>query len=151
MIQYVAKELNRIMSLIPETDPSTADYHILLQSLECFAGIAELIEQIVEQTGEEPTYEGKIIKVEFNPEALKQQAEEFPPQDESPFPEPEETEEPEPATTEPPPDIVTVRKAMREAKKRGVDITAVVHSFGATNLTDLPEDKWIELLHELEK
>lgn len=149
MNQYTANEFSRILAVITETDPTTTEFHIALQSLECFAGIAESIEEIMEQiaqeTGEEPNIEGKIIKIEFNPEALKQQAQEEPVEETEPDPEP--AAEPEPTETY---DIVTVRAAMRDAKKRGVDIVEIVKSFGATNLTDLDPSKYPELMKKLE-
>lgn len=153
MNQYTANEFSRILAVIAETDPTTTEYHIALQSLECFAGIADSIEEIMEQimeqitqeTGEEPNIEGKIIKIEFNPEALKQQAQEEPAEETEPDPEP--AADPEPTETY---DIVTVRAAMRDAKKRGVDIVEIVKSFGASNLTDLDPSKYPELMQKLE-
>lgn len=151
MNQYTASEFSRILTVIAETDPTTTEYHIALQSLECFAGIADSIEEIMEQitqeTGEEPDLEGKIVKIEFNPEALKQQAQEALAEKTEPVPEPAADPEPEPETTY---DIVTVRAAMRDAKKRGVDIVEIVKSFGATNLTDLDPSKYAELMKKLE-
>ena len=148
MNQYTANEFSRILAVITETDPTTTEYHIALQSLECFAGIADSIEEIMEQitqeTGEEPDLEGKIIKIEFKPEALKQAREELAEETE---PDPEPSADPEPTETY---DIVTVRAAMREAKKRGVDIVEIVKSFGATNLTDLDPSKYAELMKKLE-
>ena len=148
MNQYTANEFSRILAVITETDPTTTEYHIALQSLECFAGIADSIEEIMEQitqeTGEEPDLEGKIIKIEFKPEALKQAQEELAEKTE---PVPAPAADPEPTETY---DIVTVRAAMREAKKRGVDIVEIVKSFGATNLTDLDPSKYDELMKKLE-
>lgn len=149
MNQYTANEFSRILAVITETDPTTTEYHIALQSLECFAGIAdsieEIIEQIAQETGEEPDLEGKIIKIEFSPEALKQAQEETAEETES---DPEPAADPEPTETY---DIVTVRAAMRDAKKRGVDIVEIVKSFGASNLTDLDPSKYAELMKKLEE
>lgn len=149
MNQYTANEFSRILTVIAETDPTTTEYHIALQSLECFAGIADSIEEIMEQitqeTGEEPDLEGKIVKIEFNPEALKQQAQEELAEKTELVPEPAA----DPETTETY-DIVTVRAAMRDAKKRGVDIVEIVKSFGASNLTDLDPSKYAELMKKLE-
>ena len=151
MNQYTANEFSRILAVITETDPTTTEYHIALQSLECFAGIADSIEeimgQIFQETGEEPDLEGKIVKIEFNPEAPKQQAQEELAEKTEPDPEPAADPEPEPEITY---DLVTVRQAMRDAKKRGVDIVEIVKSFGATNLTDLDPSKYDELMKKLE-
>ena len=151
MNQYTANEFFRILAVITETDPTTQEYHIALQSLECFVGIADSIEEIMEQIaqgrGEESDLEGKIVKIEVDPKALKQQVQEEPAEEPDPEPAAEPAAELEPAETY---DLVTVRAAMREAKKRGVDIKELIQSFGATNLTDLPAEKYGELMKKLE-
>lgn len=147
MTTFVQNELARIIGKIPETDPTTAEYHILLQSLECFAGIADSIEEVMAQLPDDEPEEGKIIKVEFRPPAV-----EVEPEAEQDTDEPSESEvSTQPVMEETTYDLVTVRAALREAKKRGVDIKEVVQSFGATNLTDLPADKYGELMKKLEE
>lgn len=156
MTEFTANELTRIINKIPETDPTTTEYHILLQSLECFAGIADSIEEVMAQLPDDEPEDGKIVKVEFrpSPELMQQVADMAQagnePSDE-PFPAPGPTGAPAPETeVADVVDLVTVRAALRDAKKRGVDIKELIQSFGATNLTDLPAGKYGELMKKLE-
>lgn len=158
MTDYTASELRRIIGMIPTVDPTTTEYHILLQSLECFAGIADSVEEIMAEIGEVEPVEGQIIRVEFRPELLKQQMQEEAEAEEESFstdgeagaqtPETPVVDQPVEETTY---DLVTVRQAMRDAKKRGVDIVALIKDLGATNLTDLPAEKYGELMKKLEE
>lgn len=149
MNEFIAAELQRIIDQIPRTDPATTDYHILLQSLECFAGIAEMIEAVQEQIG----MEGRIIHVEFRtpqggplPSAeSEEKAEEFPPEPESPFEEPK-TEEPKPSKTY---EMTEVRAALVEARKRGVNVTALLREYGVENFGAFPAGKYGELMDRL--
>lgn len=149
MTDYTASEFRRLISMIPTVDPTTTEYHILLQSLECFAGIADSIEELMAEIGDVEPVEGQIIHVEFRPELLKQQMQEEQVQEAEVKEVETQTQEAEPEqeTTY---DLVTVRQAMRDAKKRGVDIVALIKDLGATNLTDLPAEKYGELMKKLE-
>lgn len=157
MTEFTANELTRIINKIPETDPTTTEYHILLQSLECFAGIADSIEEVMAQLPDDEPGDGKIIKVEFrpSPELMQQVADMAQAEDEpsdEPFPTPGPTGAPAPETpVTDAVDLVTVRAALRDAKKRGVDIKELIQSFGATNLTDLPAERYGELMKRLEE
>ena len=160
MTNFTANELTRIINKIPETDPTTTEYHILLQSLECFAGIADSIEEVMAQLPDDEPEDGKIIKVEFRPSPeLMQQVADMAPAENEPSDEPEESFLTPGPTGAPAPetevadvvDLVTVRAALRDAKKRGVDIKELIQSFGATNLTDLPAEKYGELMKKLEE
>lgn len=159
MTDFTANELTRIINKIPETDPTTTEYHILLQSLECFAGIADSIEEVMAQLPDDEPEDGKIIKVEFRPSPeLMQQVADMAQAENEPSDEPEESFLTPGPTGAPAPetevadvvDLVTVRAALRDAKKRGVDIKELIQSFGATNLTDLPAEKYGELMKKLE-
>lgn len=151
MTEYTANEMRRIISMIPETDPTTTEYHILLQSLECFAGIADSIEEIMAEIDYEPPAAEDVTKVTLHPaleKALSEKAGKTPDEPEQQvIPEPEEVQPVEEITY----DLITVRQAMRDAKKRGVDIVALIKDLGATNLTDLPAEKYGELMKRLEE
>ena len=155
MTEYVANELRRILEYIPITDPTTTDYHILLQSLECFAGIADTIEAALEQIGDAPV-EGKILHVEFRmpeggprPVAETKEEVEHPPVDESPFP--EESEASEPAQVSQTYTMVEVRAALVEARKRGVNVAALLREFGVENFGAFPAGKYGELMERLKE
>ena len=163
MTDFTANELTRIINKIPETDPTTPEYHYLLQSLEIFANISESVEQLMDTIysySNEPPEDGKIVKVEFRPSPeLMQQVADMTQAEDEPSDEPEESFLTSGPTGAPAPetevadvvDLVTVRAALRDAKKRGVDIKELIQSFGATNLTDLPAEKYGELMKKLEE
>jgi len=163
MTTFTANELTRIINKIPETDPTTSAYHALLHSLECFANISESLESLMGDIYayyDEPSEDGKIIKVEFRPSPeLMQQVADMTQAEDEPSDEPEESFLTPGPTGAPAPetevadvvDLVTVRAALRDAKKRGVDIKELIQSFGATNLTDLPAEKYGELMKKLEE
>ena len=151
--------------MIPQTDPTSTEYHILLQSLECFAGIMDSIEEIIEQVGEPDAAEGTIIKVEFRPEAAVavQPAPEdtahpdFPPEPESPFPEANKTEEAKPELSAEPAEparvweMAEVRAALVEARRsKGINITELLKEFGVENFSAFPAGRYDELMKRLE-
>lgn len=158
MTEYSANELRRIIAMIPQTDPTTTEYHILLQSLECFAGIMESIEEIMEQVGEPDAEDGAIVKVEFRPEAALAVKPEsiFHPEPESPFPEPEdkaEEEKPKAEPTEPARvwEMAEVRAALVEARRsKGINITELLKEFGVENFSAFPAGRYDELMKRLE-
>ena len=182
---FIATELQRIIEAIPKTDPTSTDYHILLQSLECFAGIAELIEEVQDQI----LSEGKIISVEFrapqggaHPDVEdKVKAEDHPLEPGSPFgveavkmsdfvardiPKPEGYDEEfkdeaewqaeamandqlykeKSAKTY---DMTEVRAALVEARKRGINVTALLREYGVENFGAFPAGKYGELMDRL--
>lgn len=144
MKQFLKDEFVRLVNKLPETDPSTSSYHMLLHSIEALEAIGSTIEGILEIEGDE-----------------EQPAEPF--VEPIPFPKPIEPIStdpdpiPVPAPVEPP--VVTekttvtapeVRKALCEAKKRGVDVKAVLQKFYANNFQNLPEEKYADLMAALE-
>ena len=169
MNEFISSELQRIITKIPETDPATTEYHILLQSLECFAGIADLIEEAQEQIG----MEGQIIHVEFRP----QMGGAHPVDEEKPskleavslsdfakmdIPKPEGYdeqykdeevwhEEAVKAEAEKTYEMTEVRAALVEARKRGVNVSALLKEFGVDNFGAFPAGKYGELMKKLEK
>lgn len=163
MSKHVASELERLLSIQPTLDPSTDRYTILCRNLEllaCQADMYDLIEQYIEQAR---APEGMVTNVVVHPalaEKLENYANEHP-MDGPPFPETEE--EPSSKVVEfpavaqaaeeskPEIDLITVRRAMKEAKKRGVDIAAAVQELGGRNLTDLSPDQWPALMKKLEE
>lgn len=144
MTEFTANEMRRLIEMLPKTDPTGDDYYRLLRNLEMFACHSEMIEMILEETEEE----SNIIRVEFRP----------------PEPEVKEPDSLDPSpTTEPAPsapadeesgadiDLVAVRYALREAKKKGADITAVLSEFGADKITDVKPEQYAALMKRLEE
>ena len=153
MTQYVQSELKRILDRIPEVDPATPDYQYALSSLELFAGIADTIEAVQAAVADEPD---NIINIEFRPEGVScdedcatcdacenaqissssctesvTAGEDKQETVEEPAAEPEESYDP-----------VTVRRALLEAKRQGVDPKTIFQAVGATNFSDLPPEKY---------
>jgi hypothetical protein len=173
MTEYVASELRRIIGKIPETDPATMEYHVLLQSLEIFANISESVEQLMDTIhsySDEPPEDGKIIKVEFRPSPeLMQQVADMTQAEDEPSDEPEEsflttgptgspapetkmadvveTEETEPARVW---EMTEVRAALVEARRKGVNVSALLREFGVENFGAFPAGKYGELMKRLE-
>lgn len=150
MNEFTAKELRRVIGLLPDTDPRTPAYHDLLRSMEMLALSAEAIEAIMLEVD---MVEQGIVKVEFAPFGKNDDGRET--QDPTPEPDnvvPFQPVEEKPVEEKPAEelDLVTVRKAMKEAKHRGVDIVAAVQELGGRNLTDLSPDQWPALMKKLE-
>jgi len=146
---HVADELVRMLDRQKELDPATRDYEQLVTNLETLIFHADLyldVFEYLQAAGRLPTPfdEPEITQVVLHPEFVKavQEAKEEEPETEEPQP------EPEPAQTY---TLVEVRAACREAKKRGVDITTLIKSFGVNYLTDLPAEKYGELMKKLEE
>ena len=43
-------EYRRLLNTLPETDPRTQEYAMLLRNIECLTGIHDLTEQVFEET-----------------------------------------------------------------------------------------------------
>ena len=161
MTEYVASELRRIIGKIPETDPATMEYHVLLQSLEIFANISESLEELMARVDEETLSEGesKVVLHPMLERALAEKAnetEDFPPEDETPFPAGGEAETPAPEETVAVPveektyEMTEVRAALVEARRKGVNVSALLREFGVENFGAFPAGKYGELMKRLE-
>lgn len=146
---HVADELVRMLDRQKELDPATPEYMQLCTNMEIMAHCADMYTDIfdyLKAAGRLPAPfdELEITQVTLHPEFVKamQEAKEAEPETEEPRPEPE----PAPTHT-----LVEVRAACRDAKKRGVDITTLIKSFGVNYLTDLPTEKYGELMKKLEE
>lgn len=158
MKDYLVKESKRILDRLTTADPASSEYLVCLQSLECFAGMADVIDDVLSVMEE-----ANIIKVEFRPAV--ECNEDCATCDKCKDGEPEEKavveKEPEPVKVEPEPepveaeparisyDLVTVRKALIEKRKQGLDTKQFLKQFGASNLTDLPAEKYADVMAAL--
>lgn len=148
--EFILTELRRIVDLIPQTNPASCDYHILLQSLECFAAMAETVENVLDLVEDLDDNEGKIISVRFVPPPVEEMAEPEPttePETQDPEPTPfaeaAQISEEEPAKTY---DMAEVRQALLAARKNGVDPKTILKKVGASNMSDLPPEKYAEVM-----
>ena len=202
MKEFIREEYRRIIDLIPQTDPATPNYHCLLQSLEFFAGISDVVEELLYMLDDA---DGKIVKVDFHPPVVDltggcgedcatcdncssnctesatagedcatcdncssnstesvtagenaDEAEASEPAsaevEEAPGPSEKEDSSSDEGDAEAVTyDLVTVRKALIDARKGGADIKAILKSVGASNLTDLPPDKYGAVMAKLKE
>lgn len=161
---HVAEELKRMLERQKQLDPATQEYCQLLTNIEILGHTCDLYVDIESYIAAAGLVDG-ITKVELAPglvDLLKEQeskiVELHPDPEEGTFLGAEAGEESQEEPVHEPVDeaaqvsydLVTVREALKNAKKRGVDIKALIQSFGATNLTDLPEEKYGELMMKLE-
>lgn len=138
---HVANELVRMLDRQKELDPATPEYTQLCTNMEIMVRCADMYLDIFEYLGAAgrlptPFDEPEITQVTLHPELVKAM---------------QEKAEEEASQTVVEFSLIRVRAALRDAKKRGVDIAGVIKSFGASNLTDLPVEKYPELMKKLEE
>lgn len=150
---HVANELVRALDRQKELDPASREYEQLVTNLETLIFHADLYLDIFEYlagAGMLPTLdEPEITQVTLHPELVKAMQERAEEEEDTRSGAGEAEEEAPQTVVEF--SLIQVRAALRDAKKRGVDIAAVIKSFGASNLTDLPAEKYGELMKKLEE
>ena len=165
MREEIRSEFRRMLDLLPEVDPTTEEYHTLLNSMEHLGMVQEFLEGVIEELDG-----GQIIKVEYIPvseqvcngdcagcDDCKSGAEEALEvtgvEPEEPEQQTEEVAEEAQVSEEPAKtyDMVDVRKALIDARNRGVDIKAVLKTYAATNMTNLKPEFYAEVMAKLEE
>lgn len=153
MTEYSRKEFRRLLDKVPETDPSTEAYHFLMQSIEMFNAIALTIDEFLDVKGlpqECPPVEDNVAP--FNatdfPADTKDEVPEgclhvVVPRTDEPAPPPEKAEEKTYTSPE-------VRKALVDARGKGVNVKEILAGFGAENFQALPASKYGALMEALE-
>ena len=162
MTEFSKNELLRLVDKIPETDPTSTAYHVLMQSIECFNALALTVDEIIALRDGEVHYD--LVEQQ---EIVKQQAEKIkeitqnnvvpftapaapweekvPESEEGFSPEVEETKQEEKTYT-----ASDVRKALVEVKAKGVDVKEVLSEFGVADFRALPAAKYGQLMARLE-
>jgi len=151
MRKSMRDELRRLIGLIPETDPTSIEYHTLLASFEGLYNLAGPLEEILDELDKEDLADN-IVDIKVIPGGVpcgedcatcdacenaqisssnSTESVTAGEDKQEPAAEPEETYDP-----------VTVRKALLDARKEGVDIKAIFRVIGATNFSDLPPEKY---------
>lgn len=152
MTEFSKQELFRLVDRIPETDPTSPAYHVLMQSIECFNSLALTVDEILALRDGEAHDD-----LAEQQEAVKQQAEkvkEIAQDNVVPFTAPAAPwEEKVPEAEEPPVEeklsASDVRKLLVEARGRGVNVKEVLKGFGADSFQALPADKYDALAEAL--
>lgn len=163
MTEFSKQELLRLVDKIPETDPTSTAYHVLMQSIECFNSLALTVDEIIalrDEDAHDDLMEQRGL--------VKQQAEkvkEITQDNVVPFTAPAapwEEEAPTPPTVPVEPAVEDktveektyaasdVRKALVEVKAKGVDVKEVLSEFGVTDFRALPAAKYGQLMTRLE-
>lgn len=153
MTAFVKEELLRLVDRIPQTDPTSAEYHILLRSIEYLDAIGSTIDAIVTEASEEmrkdleaekQTVEEQTAKVIEIAKAVAK-AEPEPAPKEEPIPEPKA----ELTGANKVWSAAEVRKALVEAKGAGVDVKGLLLSVGVDSFPALPAARYAELMARL--
>lgn len=148
MTEFTKNEFVRLIDLLPETDPRTNEYLTLLHSIECFDSIANSIDEMDKLRFADLADATAENVVPFT-------ATDFPAQPEpttaveptaQPTVEPEQTPPAEEKTW----DASSVRKALVDARSRGVNVKEILEGFGVANFGALPASKYSALMDALE-
>lgn len=168
MTEFSKNELLRLVDRIPETDPTSPAYHMLMQSIECYNSLALTVDEIIalrdEDAHEDLMEQRGLVKQQA--EKVKEIAQDnvvpftapAAPWDEVASTSP--TVPVEPAVEEKTAEDKTVeektyaasdvRKALVEVKAKGVDVKEVLSEFGVTDFRALPAAKYGQLMARLE-
>lgn len=176
MTETVKQEFMRLVDLLPQTDPRTEAYHILLSSIERFDAIGSTINDMVDvihseaaldaattEAGWAKDHVGKVVELtaRIDPEKVPVHPIPTVPFEATDFPAetPEEQEGHEVAELvkkvveeQPAPPTLSasdVRKLLVEARGRGVNVKEVLKGFGADSFQGLPADKYEALADAL--
>lgn len=156
MTEFMRDELNRLVQKIPVTDPCTSEYHVLLRSIEYLDSMGPTIEEILAEVFEAAVAEDlgaekldvkdgaeliSAIKAREEGKVVPFTAPEFPedPPEDKPAEQEEKTYDPS-----------EVRKALVDAKKKGVDIKVILAKVGVDNFQAVPAAKYGTIMKELE-
>ena len=158
MTETVKQEFMRLVDLLPQTDPRTEAYHILLSSIERFDAIGSTINDMVDVVHSEAALDavtteagwvkdqvGKVVELTARIDPDKVPVHPIPT---VPFTAPDfpaETEEKKPEPAPPSLSASDVRKLLVEARGRGVNVKEVLKGFGADSFQALPADRYEDL------
>lgn len=156
MTEYSRKEFRRLLDKVPETDPSTTAYHVLMQSIEMFNAIALTIDEFLDPGGvppqEQVTGVNNVVPFtapDFPAETPEEQEGHEVAElvkkvvEAQPAPPPEKAEEKTYTSPE-------VRKALVDARGKGINVKEILAGFGAENFQALPASKYGALMEALE-
>lgn len=144
MNQFLKEEFARLVGRLPQTDPASPDYHVLLRSLEYLDGMSSTIEAVIalDKVEAEDIAEPIPVPAPVEPPIEK----------ESEPTAPVETPTAEPAVEEEEEIVYSasdVRKALVQAKARGADVKQVLAMFGVDSFQSLPASKYGKVMEAI--
>ena len=173
MTKFMKLELKRLVTKLPEVDPTTSDYHVLLRSIEFLDGMGQTIEAILDEVlqPDEDGGAGESSAIELQPipfpgatldptNPVPVPAPVEPPQEpagssSSSFPVNNSSsvsaDSPEAEKEEKTWAASDVRAKLVEAKAKGVVVKALLKTFGVENFQELDQTKYAALMAALEQ
>lgn len=155
---HVAEELRRMLVRQTELDPCSLEYGNLLHNIEVLVGTADLYADILGyiEAADAEFGSDRVVEVSFAPElaqALEQRLETGEERHAwnsaaEDTPEPEEETATEDGKVW---DMTEVRAALVEARRRGVNVSALLKEFGVENFGAFPAGRYGELMKRLEE
>lgn len=146
MQSFVLEELGRLVDMLPQTDPRSPDYQMLLRSIECLDAMGQSINDVQQARLLQEAEDSKSLAEDalVEDKVIPFTAPEFP---EEP-PAVEETSAIEAKTYE----ASDVRKALVDAKAKGANVKELMQKIaGADNFGAVPAGKYAELMAAIEK
>lgn len=169
MTETVKQEFMRLVDLLPQTDPRTEAYHILLSSIERFDAIGSTINDMVDVIHSEAAFDavtveagwakdqvGKVVELtaKIDPEKVPVHPIPTVPFEAPDFPTPAVNETVTPAEAPAPVqqtyDGPTVRRALLDARARGANVKEILRGFGADGFQGVPADRYADLMAALQ-
>lgn len=159
MRKSLRDELRRLVGLIPKTDPTSIEYHTLLASFEGLYNLVGPLEEILDELDKEDLADN-IVDIKVipggvpcgedcatcdaceNAQISSSSCTESVTAGEDKQETVEEAAESGSEKVDETYDPVTVRRALLEAKRQGVDPKVIFQAVGATNFSDLPPEKY---------
>ena len=134
---YIKNEVKKCLDALTETDAKSSDYSFIIQNLSYLMDARGQIQDALDYVS------GTALSgVSLQPEPDVPSPEEAPAQEpDAPAP----VEAPAPAKTY---TKAELRKALYNAKKQGFDVVDIYQKYSVTNINDLPESAYAEIVEE---
>ena len=146
--EFSWKELQRLISLIPETDPATHSYGILLESIERYGAIMKFVDWFLSVKTPDPKQKEEEVPnniIQFTPPTSE--AEKFEEPESTPDPEPEEKD-----TTEyDPAEVKSLITKARADKKIPSAKAWIQENWGVDGFSAIPASKYSEVMAKLKE
>ena len=146
--EFSWKELQRLISLIPETDPTTHSYGILLESIERYGAIMKFVDWFLSVKTPDPKQKEEEVPnniIQFTPPTSE--AEKFEEPEPTPDPEPKE----EDTTEYDPAEVKSLITKARADKKIPSAKAWIQENWGVDGFSAIPASKYPEVMAKLKE